>query len=88
MNDQNVLQANLVYVALSSDAIVDDARLCISALAQGAALLQNNLSAYPSVGRSPRISCLRETAEEGIPSVFIEDEFANPWNRGGLSQAG
>ena len=40
VNDQNVLQANLIHAALSSDAIVDDARLCISALAQGAALLQ------------------------------------------------
>jgi len=40
VNDQNVLQANLIHAALSSDAIVDDARLCIGALAQGAALLQ------------------------------------------------
>jgi len=46
VNDQNVLQANLIHAALSSDAIVDDARLCIGALAQGAALLQ---TAYQSI---------------------------------------
>lgn len=39
-NDQSILQANLIHAALSSDANVDDARLCIGALSQGAALLQ------------------------------------------------
>ncbi|KAF5355004.1 hypothetical protein D9756_005484 [Leucocoprinus leucothites] len=38
--DRHILQANLINAALSSDASADDARLCIGALAQGAALLQ------------------------------------------------
>lgn len=39
-NEQNVLQSSVIHAALSSDTNADDARLCIGALAQGAALLQ------------------------------------------------
>lgn len=39
-NERNVLQSNIIHAALSSDTTVDDARFCIGALAQGAALLQ------------------------------------------------
>lgn len=39
-NDRSILQANIIHAALSSDTNTDDARLCIGALAQGAALLQ------------------------------------------------
>lgn len=39
-NERNVLQSSIIHAALSSDLNADDARLCIGALAQGAALLQ------------------------------------------------
>ncbi|KAF9446524.1 hypothetical protein P691DRAFT_673387 [Macrolepiota fuliginosa MF-IS2] len=39
-NDRTILQTNIIHAALSSDMSTDDARLCIGALAQGAALLQ------------------------------------------------
>lgn len=39
-SDRSALQTNIIHAALSSDANADDARLCVGALAQGAALLQ------------------------------------------------
>ncbi len=40
MTDRNILQTKIIHGALSSDTSADDIRICVGALAQGAALLQ------------------------------------------------